>query len=48
MPWNEPGSGNNDPWGNGNRNRGGQSPDLEDVINNVRKRVNLEFTAQIF
>ena len=38
MPWNEPGSGNNDPWGSGNRNRGGQSPDLEDVINNVRKR----------
>ena len=38
MPWNEPGSGNNDPWGNGNRNRGSQSPDLEDVINNVRKR----------
>jgi membrane protease subunit HflK len=38
MPWNEPGSGNKDPWGNGNRNRGNQSPDLEDVINNVRKR----------
>ena len=38
MPWNEPGSGNKDPWGNGNRNRGNQSPDLEEVINNVRKR----------
>ena len=38
MPWNEPGSGNKDPWGNGNRNRGNQAPDLEDVINNVRKR----------
>lgn len=38
MPWNEPGSGNGDkdPWGN--RNRGRQSSDLEDVINNVRKR----------
>ena len=41
MPWNEPGSGNSndrDPWGNGNKNRGNQSPDLEEVINNVRKR----------
>lgn len=41
MPWNEPGSGNKDPWNNGNRNnqgRGGQGPDLEDVIENVRKR----------
>ncbi|NND81532.1 MAG: FtsH protease activity modulator HflK [Gammaproteobacteria bacterium] len=39
MPWNEPGSGNSggnkDPWGGGQR---GDSPDLEDVINNVRKR----------
>jgi len=38
MPWNEPGSGNKDPWGNGNRNRGNQSPDIEQVIENVRKR----------
>lgn len=38
MPWNEPGSGNKDPWGSGNRNRGNQGPDLDDVINNVRKR----------
>ena len=41
MPWNEPGSGNSgqkDPWGSGNRNRGNQAPDLEDVIDNVRKR----------
>ncbi|MEM7357862.1 MAG: protease modulator HflK, partial [Pseudomonadota bacterium] len=38
MPWNEPGSGNKDPWGNGNRNRGNQGPDLEEVINSVRKR----------
>jgi len=41
MPWNEPGSGNSndrDPWGNGNKNRGNQNPDLEEVINNVRKR----------
>jgi len=40
MPWNEPGSGkpnDRDPWGNGNKNRGNQSPDLEEVINNVRK-----------
>jgi len=41
MHWNEPGSGNSndrDPWGDGNKNRGNQNPDLEEVINNVRKR----------
>ena len=41
MPWNEPGSGNSndrDPWGNGNKNNGNKSPDIEEVINNVRKR----------
>ncbi len=41
MPWNEPGSGNSgnrDPWGNGNRNRGGQSPDIDQIIENVRRR----------
>jgi membrane protease subunit HflK len=38
MPWNEPGSGNKEPRGNGNQNRGNQSPDLEEVINSVRKR----------
>ena len=38
MPWNEPGSGNKDPWGSGNKNRGNQGPDLDEVINNVRKR----------
>lgn len=44
MPWNEPGSGNSgdrDPWGNGNKNRGnrgGQSPDIDQIIENVRKR----------
>jgi membrane protease subunit HflK len=41
MPWNEPGSGNSgnrDPWGNGNKNRGNQSPDIDQVIDNVRKR----------
>jgi len=45
MPWNEPGSGNNgnkDPWGNGNRNgnrnSGGQSPDIDEIVTNLRKR----------
>ncbi len=41
MPWNEPGSGNNgnkDPWGNGNKNRGGQNPDIDDIVDNLRKR----------
>ena len=41
MPWNEPGSGNSgnrDPWGNGNKNRGGQNSDIDQIIENVRKR----------
>ena len=42
MPWNEPGSGNNgnkDPWGNGNRNNGGQNnPDIDEIVNNLKKR----------
>lgn len=45
MPWNEPGSGNNgdkDPWGSGNRsgnrNNGGQSPDIDEIVTNLRKR----------
>ena len=41
MPWNEPGSGNSgnrDPWGNGNKNKGGQNPDIDQIIDNVRKR----------
>ena len=41
MPWNEPGSGNSgnrDPWGSGNKNRGNQNPDLDQIIDNVRKR----------
>jgi len=42
MPWNEPGSGggnsggNKDPWGNGNRGR--NNSELDDIIDNVRKR----------
>lgn len=41
MPWNEPGSGNSgnrDPWGNGNKNNNNQNPDLDQIIDNVRKR----------
>jgi len=42
MPWNEPGSGNNgnkDPWGNGNRNKGGQNnPDIDEIVTNLKKR----------
>ncbi len=41
MPWNEPGSGNNgnkDPWGNGNRNKGGQNPDIDEIVDNLKKR----------
>lgn len=34
MAWNEPGNNNNDPWGNGNRNRGKKDgpPDLDEVL----------------
>ncbi len=41
MPWNEPGSGNNgnkDPWGNRNKNSGGQNPDIDEIVTNLRKR----------
>ncbi|MBX2848023.1 MAG: FtsH protease activity modulator HflK [Acidiferrobacterales bacterium] len=41
MPWNEPGSGgggNKDPWGNGNRNKGNQNPDIDEIVSNLRKR----------
>ena len=42
MPWNEPGSGNNgnkDPWGNGNRSKGGQNnPDIDEIVTNLKKR----------
>jgi len=31
-------SGNRDPWGNGNKNKGNQSPDIDQIIDNVRKR----------
>ena len=38
MPWNDPGNSNDrDPWGSGNKNNG-KGPDIEEVINNVRKR----------
>jgi len=37
MPWNEPGSGNKDPWGNQNRGSN-NSPDLDEILDNVRKR----------
>lgn len=34
MAWNEPGNNNNDPWGNGNRDRGKKDgpPDLDEVL----------------
>jgi membrane protease subunit HflK len=37
MPWNEPGSGNKDPWGNQNRGSG-NAPDIDEILDNVRKR----------
>lgn len=38
MSWNEPGSGNKNPWGNGSGEKRQDTPDLEDVIRNVRKK----------
>jgi membrane protease subunit HflK len=38
MSWNEPGSGDKGPWGNGSGGKRPDSPDLEDVIRNVRKK----------
>lgn len=37
MPWNEPGSGNKDPWGKQNRGSG-NGPDLDEILENVRNR----------
>lgn len=36
MPWNQPGSGNKDPWGQGNNSSG--PPDLDEVVRNIRKK----------
>ncbi len=36
MPWNQPGSGNKDPWGQGNSPSG--PPDLDEVVRNIRKK----------
>ena len=38
MSWNEPGSGDKNPWGNGSGGKRPASPDLEEVIRNVRKK----------
>ena len=37
MAWNEPGGGNRDPWGGGNRQSG--PPDLDEVIKNLQKKL---------
>ena len=41
MPWNEPGSDNRDPWGQGNGQKG--PPDLDDVIRDLQKRIRAIF-----
>ena len=39
MPWNQPGSGNDrDPWGQGNGNGQSGPPDLDEVVQNIRKK----------
>lgn len=37
MPWNQPGSGGKDPWGQGGGRQG--PPDLDDIVKNVQKRL---------
>ena len=37
MPWNEPGSDNRDPWGQGNGQKG--PPDLDDVIRDLQNKI---------
>ena len=41
MPWNEPGSDNRDPWGQGNGQKG--PPDLDDVIRDLQNRIRAIF-----
>ena len=36
MPWNQPGSNNRDPWGQGNGQNG--PPDLDEVIRDLQKK----------
>ncbi len=38
MAWNEPGGGNKDPWGGGNRNNDGP-PDLDEALKNLQKKL---------
>ncbi len=38
MPWNEPGSGDKDPWNRKNQNQG--PPDLDELVKNISDRVN--------
>ena len=37
MPWNQPGSDNRDPWGQGNGQKG--PPDLDEVIRDLQKKL---------
>ncbi len=37
MAWNQPGGGDRDPWGGGNRNDG--PPDLDEVVKNLQKKL---------
>ena len=41
MPWNEPGSDNRDPWGQGNGQKG--PPDLDDVIRDLQNKIRAIF-----
>ena len=41
MAWNEPGSGNRDPWNQNNNGKGGNNqgpPDLDEVFNKLKAR----------
>ncbi len=40
MPWNEPGSGDKDPWGRKDQKQGQGPPDLDELVKNIGDRVN--------
>lgn len=51
MAWNEPGGNDNDPWGNRNKSGGGGNnnggpPDLDEVFNNLKKKLEGLFGKQ--
>ncbi len=49
MPWNKPGSGDDDPWGQDNRRKSGRNqapPDLDEVIRQAKDRIDSMFSRR--